>query len=77
MLPLAVKGFHDSLTSENEKIKYFASKDLLQSEQVLGPSRVDVTLNDTAGKTEEELRAIIAEAQALPAKTIDAEIIGD
>lgn len=77
MLPLAVKGFRDSLTTKNEKIKYFASKDLLQTEKILGPERIDVTIQDNSNRTVEELQALIQDAQKIPAPTIDAELIGE
>lgn len=75
MIPLAVKGFEDSLKSENDKIKYFASKDLLQTEKILGAERVDITINDNSQRTVEELQDMIKEAQKIPPPTIDAEII--
>lgn len=75
MIPLAVKGFRDSLTTKNEKIKYFASKDLLQTENILGPGRVDVTINDNSHKTIEELQEMIRQGQRIPPQTIDAEVI--
>lgn len=75
MIPLAVQGFEDSITSNNAKIKYLASKDLLQSERILGPERVDVTIEDTSAKSVEELKQIIERAQKVPPQTIDAELI--
>lgn len=75
MIPLAVKGFEDSLKTDNEKIKYFASKDLLQTEKILGPERIDVTVQDNSNKTVEELQEMIRQAQAIPAPTLEAEII--
>lgn len=75
MIPLAVKGYEDSLKSKNDKIKYLSSKDLLQSEKILGPERVDITVTDNSEKTEEELRELISRAQQIPVSTIDAEII--
>lgn len=76
MLPLAVKGFQDSLQSRNDKIKYLSSTDLLKSEKVLGPERIDLTIQDNSERTVEELKAMIEEAQKIPSPTIDAELIG-
>lgn len=75
MIPLAVKGFEDSLKSKNEKIKYFSSKDLLQTERILGPERIDVTIEDNSNRTVEELQELIKDAQKIPSPTIDAELI--
>ncbi len=75
MIPLAVQGMEDSITSDNSKIKFMASQELLRSEKILGPERVDVTINDTSTRTIEELQEKIRKAQAIPSPTIDAEII--
>lgn len=75
MIPLAVQGFEDSLRSGNDKIKYFASKDLLQSEHILGAERVDVTITDNSSRTLEELQEAINQAKQVPLVTIDAELI--
>lgn len=74
MIPLAVQGIEDSL-HEKGKIKFMAAQEVLRSEKVLGPDRVDVTINDNSQRTIEELQEKIRRAQAIPHPTIDAEII--
>lgn len=75
MIPLAVQGMEDSLTTKNDKIKFLASQELLRSEKILGPEHVDVTINDNSTRTIEELQEKIRRAQSIPSPTIDAEII--
>lgn len=75
MIPLAVQGFEDSLQTKNDKIKFMASQELLRSEKILGPERVDVTVNDNSTRTIEELQEKIKRAQNIPSPTIDAEVI--
>lgn len=75
LIPLAVQGMEDSLRTKNDKIKYLASQELLRSEKILGPERIDVTLNDNSQRTIEELQEKIKRAQEIPKPTIDAEII--
>lgn len=75
MIPIAVQGMEDSIKSKNDKIKFMASQELLRSEKILGPERIDVTVSDNSNRTIEELQEKIRRAQTIPSPTIDAEII--
>jgi len=75
MIPLAMEGMEDSLKTKNEKVKFMASQEVLRSENILGPNRVDITISDNSNKTIEELQEKIKKAQEIPHPTIEAEII--
>lgn len=75
MLPNAVQAFAESLNARSEDVKLKAATRLLESEKVLGPDHVDVTINDYSGKTTQELWTMLC-AIKVPQPTIqDAEVI--
>lgn len=75
MLPKALHALEKSLEAKSEDVALKAAKEVLQNEKVLGPDRIDVTVNDLSSKTNAELEAIIASIPSAPSQTIEAEII--
>jgi hypothetical protein len=77
MIPNAVQSLRESLEAQSEEVKLKASVKILESEKVLGPERVDVTVNDLSNKSYEELVGILGNIKVpnLP-PSIDAEVIG-
>lgn len=74
-MPLAVKGIKDSLESDNADVKFKSSVKILENENVLGPEKVDLTVNNVHNMTVPELVKLIKTAKELPEQVIDAEII--
>ena len=74
-LPLAVKGFKQFLTGPNEKLRYDACVELLKSEKVLGPGRLEVHVNDFANRSKDELMEIIRRAAAIPKPIFEGELV--
>jgi DNA-binding Lrp family transcriptional regulator len=75
MLPKALYALDKSLEANSEDVRLKAAKEVLQNEKVLGPERIDVTVNDLASKTNAELEAMLAAIKLAPQNTIEAEII--
>ena len=75
MLPKAIKALEDSLDSGVPDVKLKASLKLLENENILGPSKLDVKVDDIRSRPVEELQAIIERAKAIPMPTMDAEVI--
>jgi len=77
MIPEAVKALLQSIKqSDSTEVKFKAAVKVLENEDVLGPNKIDVTVNDLRSKSDAELRKIIEEAQQIPSQTIEAELIG-
>lgn len=78
LIPLAVHGLKECLTSENEKVKLTAALELLKSEKILGSERIEVTVEDSRSRSVEDVRKLIQEAKLIPQPTIsDSELIGN
>ena len=75
MIPAALHAFQSSLDAKSEDVKLKAAVKLLESEKVLGPDRVDITVNDLSQKSNAELEAIIANTVIVPVQTLEAEVI--
>lgn len=75
-IPLAIQGLKDSVESKNPDVKYKASVKLLENEDVIGATKVDVTVNDMRNRPISELEEIVARAKTIPQQTIsEAELL--
>ena len=76
-IPLALKGFRECLLTSNMEVKLRACTKVLENENILGPTRVDLSVNDLRDRPIEEIDRIIKAGQALGEQTIlNAELIG-
>jgi hypothetical protein len=76
LIPLAIKGFRECLTSDNERIKLDAATLLLKSERVLGSDKLDVTVSNNDEIIDvKELRKIVQAAKLIPDQTIPDEYL--
>lgn len=76
LIPKAVRSLDESLESANADVKFKSAVKLLENEQVLGPNRVDVTLNDLRNQPVDKLQEIIKQGAAVPNQVIiDAEVV--
>ena len=76
MIPEAVHALRGSLGAKSEDVVLKAAVKILESEKVMGPERLEVTVNDYAGKSNKELEDMIMGSVAVPKATIiEAEVI--
>jgi len=76
-VPRAAHTLVKCLESASEEVKLKSSIKILENDNVIGPERLDVTVNDLSKKSYAELEAMVREMTKVKpeAPTIDAEII--
>lgn len=75
LIPLAVAGYEQSLTSDNQDVKLRAATKLLENENIMGPARVDISVNDLRNWPVDKLKELVSQGSEIPVPTIDAEVI--
>jgi predicted transcriptional regulator len=76
LIPLAVRGMRDSLSSKDVDVKLRSSLEVLKSENVLGPTRMEVIGGGITDLTVKQLQDIVQRVRGdMPEQTIiDAEL---
>ncbi len=75
MIPKAIRGFSELLNSADDQVRLKAVTEILKSENILGPEKVSVDVNDLRSMPEHELRQLVHEATKIPSETIEGELI--
>lgn len=76
LVPLALEGFRECLMSPNNEIKLKACLKVLENEQIIGPSRMEINVNDLRSQPIDKINRIIEMGQKLADQTIlNAEVI--
>lgn len=76
LIPRALKSVEEALTSSNEDVKFRSAVKVLDNERVLGPERIDVTVNDLRHQSNERLQELVKAGQGVAEQVvIDAEVI--
>lgn len=78
-IPLALRSLGDTLESRSDEVKLKAAVRVLESENVMGPTKVDVNVNDLSSLPVEKLNEIIERSRLVPDPNpvmIEAEVVG-
>ncbi len=73
LIPLAVHGLKQCLSSSDLNLVSKVAIELLKSEKILGSERIDVTVDDVRSKPIEEVRRLVQEAKLIPQPTISSD----
>lgn len=69
MVPDALNALKKSLKDKGDT-RLKAAVKILENADILGPTKIDLLVNDLRSKTESELQAILAQAKTVPAQTV-------